>query len=79
MKISKTIPSAATYNPLKKYHIPMGKSDKASGFGFLSEVQFLGVTNPAATTYNPNKQFVLQRSTSFNIKRPLKEVKDWKP
>ena len=79
MKIAKVLPSAATYNPDKKYSVPFGKSSKADGIDFLSEVQYLGVTKPAPASYNPNKEFVMRRSTSFNIKRLVKENLDWKP
>ncbi|CDW82305.1 UNKNOWN [Stylonychia lemnae] len=80
IKHSKQVPAPNVYNNEKKQKVLLGKSNRAEGFDFMSEVQYLGQINPSATSYNPDKLKLMKRSSSWAIKKPIKE-KDpgWRP
>jgi hypothetical protein len=58
IKIKKPIPSSAHYYPEKpKGKLLLGKSDKAEGVNYLSDVEHLGVSSPGPSSYKPKVSF----------------------
>jgi hypothetical protein len=75
IKITKELPAPNHYKPKKV--LPktlLGKSNRAEGIDYMSDVEFLAKTTPDPISYRPKKEFILQKVSSYvELKKPLKE------
>ena len=56
-KLSKQIPSAATYKPQYQRKLLLGHLSKTEGINYLSDPQFIAATQPGPTSYKGDVSF----------------------
>ena len=59
---------------------PLGAAiNKAKGFGFMSETEYLGENSPSSSHYKLNERLVTKRTPSYKIVKPKGNRMHWKP
>lgn len=75
----KKIPSPTDYLTMLKQRIRGSDIGKCKGFNFMSETEFLGLTNPSPASYSIQKQLTERRSPGWRIVKPKGPKTHWKP
>lgn len=76
----KKIPSPSDYKNMPSYRITGSALNKARGFSFMSETEYLGKMNPSPSNYEIKEHLVRKRSPGWKITIPKDKAKklDWK-
>lgn len=64
---------------MMKHKIMGGALNRTNGFNYISDTEFISISNPSAAEYNIEEKHVKKRVTGFKIVKPKTGNISWKP